>query len=611
MVYPHPHTGPGSHPRSVRWWEHRERPGRRGPYRQPRLPMRVPPPPPPSPVMPLHAFAPPPGVVPPHAIAPGFVPPPGPVWGQPTLPGFTATTVHPNPFGGPHFHTNVPPGHYPVPTPYPVLTPPPPLPPAPVVPPAPVPPAGHNGFAAISQRERGIQHAALQTQAHKADLMNNYSTSWVERLFKGAKDFVWNDFGKHPIMSAGAVYLSYLLFKNLKGTRAGTGIAWAAGLSIAYHFMRDKFEIDLVDEAAEKVGMVSPKGEKNVRKFFDTMRRAFTGPEGEGSAIGYFTEKLKPYGNEFNLSFADQSPEKAMLLAFMETPVSEFYSWYADPTRPLPPKARGVYNRLYTPSSLDPKSEPEKSNLMMRVARTVFKYVGNGNEQAGEQSIKSKTLDGSFVAGEVNPLRVAIEHRIAELPSDCAECRQLHEVLTHIQGTVSGSENMIQSASTHLTMLDAMIMDEDNVLEMINYDGIGASFKEIMAGTKHYTGKAVRGIDYYGHKALDGIESGYARLSTYLGKKLEENDLTKEDFKVWYKQDFKPWLIKSKDKGFGMLGDLKRSPVGRLVFSTVNFGRVGLGEGAKITGNALDDLAVGIDGLADSIDSTAENVQST
>jgi hypothetical protein len=594
------------------------------PYRQPQLPLRYPDRPHRPAVMPIDQFRPPPGAMPrPYAVAPRPSLAPGFAAYQPTLPGMPPPSDPPypvppvpgsypglNPFGAPHMHTNVPPGHYAVPVPYPVQMPYPQMAwPQPTAMPetsTPNVPFGTGGVTAgnalnkLSSASPELQELVGNTQRHKEDLISNYSVSWVERLFKGTKEFVWDDFNKHPAMSAGAVILSTILWKTLWGTPAGKGIAWGAGLSVAYHFLRDKFGIRPVEKIAQTAGLFHPGAEKGVRSFFETLRRPFVGPEGAGSALGYFMDKL---------GITQGTDESVMLLGICSTSSKDFFAFYDGARngtmsdRNMPASMKKVFNQMDTSTYFEGLSDSGsgKTRLFMQIAKKIFALAGSGNVAQGEQDLRGRILTGDFAQKTMHPLEVNIQEKIQRLPSHSPQRLQLHQLLVNVQGTISGTQEMIKRGSSEITMLDALIMEEDDLMALCNYDGIGISFKEGTKAIYNGAGQVINAVDYYGHKALDNIGSVYKDWSVWLNKALKENNLTQEDFMAWYYGSFKPWLKNARESGTGSLVPLKNSPVGKLVFATGNLAKVGTLESIEVTGEAINELANQVGKLAEGI----------
>jgi hypothetical protein len=480
--------------------------------------------------------------------------------------------------------------------------------------------------AETQPRLRSNQDVIRNTRMHLEEFRQREEVSWVERMFKGTKEFIWNDFGDHPVMSAGAVIAGIMVYRMLSGTRAGKFVAWGAALSIGYHLLRDKFNFKPGEKLAQTVGLLSPKGEQGVRGFLDTMRRPFVGPEGEGSAVAYYYEKL---------GIRDEA-ERTMFVALLQENPKAFFAWYNGTAggggsfSALPEGVRRALNRNSRVTSyLSDMTNAEKTKMLTRVADKMFAYIGRQNPEASYDPtgyIYRKYVaegDANYFNGlhgdfEVSCLEAMNEPgRTPQMRADC------DRMLTEAAAFNRANQLQIRGGSDVITFLDILLAEEsaEGWAELSTYNGLGLDFQESRALVTDYAGRGIGMIDRGGHAVLDwmtGKDRSGGKLtptqvknslpwfwdqgSKLFWKGMDKVGLQKHDFTDWQKSDFAKWYRAGMAAGGATLDALAKTPVGELFIASSDLLMEALKNGYTMTGD-------GIEAVADYVEKIAERLR--
>lgn len=423
------------------------------------------------------------------------------------------------------------------------------------------------------------------TRLHLKEMQEQQQISWVERLFTGVKRFVVDDFGKHPAMSVGAVLLGWAMYRMLKGTRAGTAVLVAGGLSLGYHFLRDQFGWKPGETIAKVGDFVSPAAGEAIRTTMDTAKRAFLGPEGANSVFGYYFDKLK----------IKEDPDQLLFVAFMQENPAVFFKWYDEGCEgDMPDGVRAALGKNQrTLSYFDNMDEAEKQTRLNKVANAYFAHVattvpdagfhGSGDAAAaGRDFIKAKYVSGAYFVslyGEfANKLEFSADHNGCE-PRNIPRCKQLAAQARDLGDALC---KQTQNGAPHVSFLDVVFAEASTTdwKKFKNFQGLGLDLATARALIGNGLAWTIEGIDSIFHGGMNFFVEDKPNHFPDLMRKgansfwdaMDFVGLQPEDFTKWYNEWWAPAMGNAEEQ----LKALKQ-PVGQVVGTISRF----LGEGAK------------------------------
>ena len=335
---------------------------------------------------------------------------------------------------------------------------------------------------ALSRGLNDTLNVRTSTGQHLRALRENNGVNWLENGLQNGRRFILDDFRNHPGTSIALVVSAVLLYKMLKGTRAGKFLAYGAAATVIGTFVADRYGIRMSEVAARVAETVGGQRARDaVINIRDTIRRPFMGPEGEGSAIGYWQERLGIVGEEDRLVFQamlDQNPR-------------EFLEWYSQArgwqhsNNPnsirLPQSLQRNLNNARMPSWFRQLNNGRKVDAVLRVADRMFQHIGrNAPGMDPVAYLLSRYVEGTHFQDEFGQWQAAV---MASQPGselypfrnlDPAAMRDIHQ----------GLRQRTQTGARAMDFRDILIMemDQSDWHNLRNYNGAGWSASEVAQG---------------------------------------------------------------------------------------------------------------------------------
>ncbi|MFH1670341.1 MAG: hypothetical protein ABIA92_02010 [Patescibacteria group bacterium] len=368
----------------------------------------------------------------------------------------------------------------------------------------------------------------------------------VEKFFHGAKEYVWDDFKAHPLMSVGLVFLTYLAFRTLQknNPKIWTLTKYAAAAIIAGAFIKSKFGVEPTEflaEQAERMGWEG--GAKGIREMRDTVGQAFGGPEGKGTANHYYHERLG----------LGRKKERIVFDAMLTQSPGEFVEWYDEAkkwrqsgNKEAPGSVTGFMEDMcegdHIPSYFKNLDPAERISLTLNIADTMFKDIAKTNGKTPEAHVgldivRGKYVDGTYFDNIWTDWEIDLKLLLKD-PDLPDEFRQrINDALPEGKSFCAGMKQQIQKASGSWTLMDVLYTERawDKIPD---YDGAGESIKSLIS-------EGLVGLNNLSGDAYEAAKKALQEVQTYV-----TTTVPKAAGEVW-KDDVEPYLYN--DQGTGLL----------------------------------------------------------
>ncbi len=321
-----------------------------------------------------------------------------------------------------------------------------------------------------------------RTGEHLRALRENTGVNFLETGLQNGRRFILDDFRNHPGTSIALVVSAVLIYKMLKGTRAGKFLAYGAAATVIGTFVADRYGVRLGEVAARVAETVGGQRARDaVVNIRDTIRRPFMGPEGEGSAIGYWQEQLGIVGEEDRLVFQsmlDQNPR-------------EFLEWYSQArgwqssnnpnSMRLPPSMQRALSNARMPTWFRQLSNGRKVDAVLRVADRMFQHIGRNTPGMDPVAyLLSRYVEGTHFQDEYGQWQAAV---MASQPgSELYPFRNLDPAA--MRDVHTGLQQRTQTGARAMDFRDILIMEmgQSDWHNLRNYNGAGWSASEVAQG---------------------------------------------------------------------------------------------------------------------------------
>lgn len=343
--------------------------------------------------------------------------------------------------------------------------------------------AARNAVSALSRGLRDTTNVRARTNEHLRDMRERGGINWLESSFRKTKEFVWDEFRDHPLTSVAVVASMFILYKMMKGKNIGKYVALGIGGTVLYTFLKDRYNFqpgETIARMAEGVG--GRRAGDAVRNFRDTLRRPFTGPEGEGSAIGFLQEQIG----------INDAGERIVFQAMTRQNPRDFLAWYEQArlwqySGPpagirLPGTLEQELRSTNTPTWFKQLSQERKAEMVLAVADKMFRHIGRNAEGMDPVAyIQSRYIEGTFFGDVYGEWR----EDIANAPPGSPLAMMAAQDPT-MRGIMGGMQHRTRNGSRAMDFLDILMMemDERDWNGVRNYNGAGWDAAEVAGGLR-------------------------------------------------------------------------------------------------------------------------------
>ncbi|MCF7844364.1 MAG: hypothetical protein K9M03_00865 [Kiritimatiellales bacterium] len=377
----------------------------------------------------------------------------------------------------------------------------------------------------------------------------------VEKFLRGTKEYVWDDFKKHPEMSVGLVVLTYLAFRTIQKTnpRLWTMTKISAAAIVAGAFVKSKFGIEpteWVAEQAERFGWQS--GADGIRTGRDTVGQILHGPKGEGTVNNYYYERLG-LGRE---------KEQIVFDSMLTQSPAHFLSWYNNAKKwrmsgdkNIPKNITRMVDKMcegkQIPSYFKKLPPADRVKLTLDVADSMFKDIAEANGKDPEAHIGIDILQGKYVDGTYfdqiwadweRDIKIALTN--PALPPDIKT--RLETALQEGKGFCEGMKAQVQNGASTIKLMDVLYVERASE-GIPKFDGAGKSVEWLIS-------EGYNSLNALSGAAYDAAKSALDSVKTYVTK-----SVPKAAGEIW--SEIQPMLINDTgtgilDKGFDKWEDL-------------------------------------------------------
>lgn len=344
--------------------------------------------------------------------------------------------------------------------------------------------AARTQVASLSRGLSDTLDVRNRTGQHLRALRENTGVNFLETGLQNGRRFILDDFRNHPGTSIALVVSAVLLYKMLKGTKAGKVLAFAGAATVIGTFVADRYGVRLGEVAARVAETVGGQRARDaVLNIRDTLRRPFMGPEGEGSAIGYWQERMGIVNEEDRLVFQsllDQNPR-------------EFLEWYSQArgwqhsnnpnSMRLPPSMNRALNNPRMPTWFRQLSNGRKVDAVLRVADIMFRHIGRNTPGMDPVAyMLSRYVEGSYYQDQFGQWQAAVG---AAQPGDqLYPFRGMDPAI--MRDVYTGMQQRTQTGARAMDFRDILLMemDQSDWHNLRNYNGAGWSAAEVAQGVQ-------------------------------------------------------------------------------------------------------------------------------
>ncbi len=339
-----------------------------------------------------------------------------------------------------------------------------------------------------------------QAELHKAKAIHS-----LENILTKTKEFVWDEFSDHPVLSGGLVVSAYLVYNMIKNTPLWSATKWGAAIAIGQAYLKQSFGFEITESIAEAMEAVGGKSmAKTFREGRDTVVRTFTGAKDDKAANEFLKNKLELH----------REGEGAIFDYMLTTSPRQFRDFYNQAKEwqkkrgTIPPfAAQYVLNfaaRNNVPKYFQSLPPDQQLDALIETGEEVLTFIAERNQDPdGKPSIISADrglalLDDLYVSGDYFDFVFSQfkAHFIKEIgTADSGMQDAVNRVLRDYKKVTDGMKQHVINASNDLTMNQVLLLslDATDRTELLAFDGKGLSpaealkqFEKTFAATKAY-----------------------------------------------------------------------------------------------------------------------------
>lgn len=409
----------------------------------------------------------------------------------------------------------------------------------------------------------------------------------VEFVFDRSKQYLLDDFHKHPASSVGLVVFGVMFYKMIKHTRLWHFTKWGLALWVGGSFLKSQFGVQPTEKIAELIERYAGKDMADAfRKGRDTLLRGAFGPEGKGALNHYYYDKLALHREE---------PRTAFNFLLRQNP-KKFMAWYNMAERwridrrgkveqvpaEMQPLIREMESMESAPPFFKKMNDVEKAEHLLGVADKVFLHIAERNKKGRNSSeglaiVRQKYVDGKYfdlLWSQYDTFFTALEKKHAGTPM----LEQIARIRLKAKGFCERMRYHIEHGSDVITFMDVLMMESD-LADLRRYEGEGVTLDRILATMGDivgYTKEQLKKLGKQGMVVLKEIDDylrkdvveywtkQWAKFEAFLAG--PEVDKWIKDITKWYDGlDLPGKIQKAKETGEKIIISVKDSPVAALL----------------------------------------------
>ncbi|TSC78998.1 MAG: hypothetical protein G01um101425_844 [Candidatus Peregrinibacteria bacterium Gr01-1014_25] len=394
-----------------------------------------------------------------------------------------------------------------------------------------------------------VQQVRTKTAEHLRSLKEDRAglSSLEDNLRKG-KEFIVDDFRNHPMTSVAVVVAGIMLYKMLKGTRAGKFLGIGAGVLVISTFLKDRYGIQIGEKAAQFAeGAFGKKAGDAVRNFRDTLRRPFVGPEGQGSAVGFLQERMGINSNE----------EKVVFPALIRQNPREFLAWYdtarmwqhagVPATADLPPGLKKALSGPSVPTWFKSLTKSQRVEIVLRVADKMFGHIARSAPGIDPVAyVMTRYVEGTQFQDEYGQWHNSVMN--AQPGDELYQMQMFDPTMRDIAG---GFQKQTRNGAKSMDFLDILLMEmrDNDWNDLKTYNGAGWSANEVWKGTKAGATAAVEfGQDWVARPLINLFTTHIPSFwKNDVKPFMDRNGITQENFEKQFMKAYREAKAAGKD----------------------------------------------------------------